>query len=264
MWAGGLRVTNNSASAASTSSLRRRRATGSARHSLLASSMIDRMRNLRPSCVRPSTDSKRSGEGQAKHGQLVGPYVTRIFRPQPDKRSIIEPEPRAFRLLLRHLEPLAPPDVLHPLAVHMPPRITQQGRHPAIAITTILPSQGDNVFGQGGFVICPVRHLALGRSMLPEHAAHPPLGDNHHSSDVIDTAPTPCGAQKFVHAHVLRLPRAASCSISLSSVRSDTARRSRWFSSSSPLATPPFRSFGEPGPSSTRHTRCASGSSSVR
>ena len=30
---------------------------GKARHSRLASSMIDRMRNLRPSCVRPSTKS---------------------------------------------------------------------------------------------------------------------------------------------------------------------------------------------------------------
>lgn len=51
------RVTNSSASAASTSSLRSPRATGEARHSLLASSTIDRMRNLRPSCVRPSTKS---------------------------------------------------------------------------------------------------------------------------------------------------------------------------------------------------------------
>src|SRR3546814_8113088 len=58
--------------------------------------------------------------------------------------------------------------------------------------------------------------------MLPEHAADPPLGHRHHRSDVIDTAPSARGAQKF--------PRAASCNISLSSVRSDIARRSRWFS----------------------------------
>ena len=43
--------------AARTSSLRSRRATGSATHSRLASSMTDRMRNLRPSWVRPSTKS---------------------------------------------------------------------------------------------------------------------------------------------------------------------------------------------------------------
>ena len=40
-------MTNNSASAARTSSLRNRRATGRARHSRLASSMIDRMRAVR-------------------------------------------------------------------------------------------------------------------------------------------------------------------------------------------------------------------------
>jgi hypothetical protein len=36
---------------------------------------------------------------------------------------------------------------------------------------------------------------ALRRSMLPEHTAHPPLGDSHHPSDMIDAAPTPGGAQ---------------------------------------------------------------------
>ena len=55
--AGGPRVTNSSASAASTSSLFSLRATGNAMHSRLASSMIDRMRYLRPSWVRPSTKS---------------------------------------------------------------------------------------------------------------------------------------------------------------------------------------------------------------
>ncbi len=57
MCAGGPRAMNRSASAASTSSWRSWRATISARHSLLASSMMVRMRNLRPSCVRASTKS---------------------------------------------------------------------------------------------------------------------------------------------------------------------------------------------------------------
>lgn len=54
---GGLRVTNSSARVVSTSSLLSLRVTGSARHSLLALSMIDMIRYLRPSCVRPSTKS---------------------------------------------------------------------------------------------------------------------------------------------------------------------------------------------------------------
>ena len=53
--AGGPLVTNSSAKAPSTTSLLSRRATGRARHSRLTSSMIDRIRNLRPSWARPST-----------------------------------------------------------------------------------------------------------------------------------------------------------------------------------------------------------------
>src|SRR5690606_22044433 len=118
--------------------------------------------------------------------------------------------------------PLAAPDTLDPLAVHMPPRIAQQRRHPAIAITAILPGQRDDILGQSCFVIRPAGRLALRRSVLSEHAAEPPLGHRHHRPDVVDTAPAARGAQKF--------PRAASCRISLSSVRSEIARRSRWFS----------------------------------
>ena len=87
------------------------------------------------------------------------------------------------------------------------------------------PLLGDDVLGQRGFVIRPTRCLALCRSMLPEHAAHPPLGHRHHGLDMIDTAPSARRAQKF--------PLEASCRISLSKVRSDTARRNRAFSFSS-------------------------------
>ena len=36
---------------------------------------------------------------------------------------------------------------LHPLAVHMPAGIAQQGGHPAIAVATILSGQCDGVLG---------------------------------------------------------------------------------------------------------------------
>lgn len=55
--------------------------------------------------------------------------------------------------------------------------------------------------------------------VLAEHMAEPPLGHRHHPSDVVDTAPSARGAQKF--------PLAASCRISLSSVEPEIARRSR-------------------------------------
>ena len=64
--------------------------------------------------------------------------------------------------------------------------------------------------------------LALRRPVLAEHAAHTPLGHIQHSPHLIDAASAPCGAQKF--------PFAASCKMSLSSVRSEIARRNRAFS----------------------------------
>lgn len=102
--------------------------------------------------------------------------MARIFRTQPDTRPIVQPEPTALGLLLRYFQTLTPPDALDALAVHHPSRRTQQCRHSAIAIATILVGQGDDVLGQRLFVIRPARDLALRRSMLPEHAAYPPFG----------------------------------------------------------------------------------------
>jgi hypothetical protein len=77
----------------------------------------------------------------------------------------------------------------------MPAGITQQSRYPAIAVSTVLSGKRDDVLGQCSLVICPSRRLALCRSMLPEHAADPPLGHRHHAPDMIDTAPAARGAQ---------------------------------------------------------------------
>jgi len=33
--------------------------------------------------------------------EVVGPDMVRVFRPQPNARSIVEPEPASLRLLLR-------------------------------------------------------------------------------------------------------------------------------------------------------------------
>lgn len=114
----------------------------------------------------------------------------------------------------KYLQSLASPDTLHPFAVHMPPRITQQHRHPAVAMTAILPRKRNDIRGQSCF--------AIRRSALSEHAAELPVGHPHHRSAMIDAAPPARGYQKFL--------RAASCRISLSSVRPDIARCSRRFS----------------------------------
>jgi hypothetical protein len=47
--------------------------------------------------------------------EVVTPDVVGILRPQPDARAIVEPEPPFLGLLLRHFQPLPPPDRLDPL-----------------------------------------------------------------------------------------------------------------------------------------------------
>ena len=104
---------------------------------------------------------------------------------------------------------------------------TQQLGDLAIAVATVVPSQRDDVFGQAGLVLATLRRLALRRTMLSECLAGTALRDTQLLSDMLDAKTVTCGAQKF--------PRAASCKITLSSVRSDTARRRRAFSVSSSL-----------------------------
>src|ERR1700675_3926813 len=50
--------------------------------------------------------------------KVVGPDVMAIFRPQPDARSVMQPQTTAFGLLLGNLQPLAPPDALNPLGIY--------------------------------------------------------------------------------------------------------------------------------------------------
>ena len=96
----------------------------------------------------------------------------------------------------------------------------------------VLTSQGTSVAdairqigGELLFVFSAPRRFALCRAMLAQCPAGTPLGNLQGQLDLLDTGAPARGAQKF--------PRDASCRMSLSSVKSATARRSRWFSRSS-------------------------------
>lgn len=52
--------------------------------------------------------------------KAVGPHVPRIFRPEPDAVSVVEPESTTLRLALRHLQPFLTPNPLDTFAVHRP------------------------------------------------------------------------------------------------------------------------------------------------
>ncbi len=126
--------------------------------------------------------------------KVVTPDVVRIFRPQPDAGSVVEPEPPLLRLLLRHFQPLLPPDPLHPFAVHFPAGIPQKSRDAPIAIAAILESKRDDVGGQGRLVIWGGGDLALGGAVLAENPADPSLGQAQFGSHVLHARTAAGGA----------------------------------------------------------------------
>lgn len=152
---------------------------------------------------------------------MVGPLGA-----QADAGSVREPETAAFGLSGRNLQPLASPDPLDPLVVDDPARRrTQQRGNLAIAVAAVAAGQFDEVGDELLLIVSAARDPALRRAMLPEHAADPPLRHFESEPNVVDAGTATRGAYQF--------PDAASFRISLSSVRSATARRSRAFSASS-------------------------------
>jgi hypothetical protein len=61
-----------------------------------------------------------------------------MLRPKPHARSVVEPQPPAWLLLLWNLQPFAAPDALDPVLANMLADALQQRRDPAIAIASIL------------------------------------------------------------------------------------------------------------------------------
>jgi hypothetical protein len=158
---------------------------------------------------------------------------------QTDKRSFRHKQPTAFGLPGRDIQPLAPPDPLDPLVIDDPARrATQQLDDLAIAKAAVLAGEFDEVGRELRLVVAAPRDLSLGRAMLRKHAADPPLGQLQLTTNMLGAGQAARGAQKF--------PRAASFRMSLSSVRSDSARQSRLFCASNSFSCFTWSSLSPP------------------
>ena len=96
--------------------------------------------------------------------------MVRTFRPEPDTRAVIKPKPAALWLFVRDFQPFTSPDAFDAFVVYAPARLTQQGRDPAVAVTTVLPSQLDDISGEPSFIGTALRNLPLGRAVLAKRA----------------------------------------------------------------------------------------------
>ena len=236
-YSGGPCRTNRSASTSSTSCERILRATTIARHSLVCSSSTVSSFSARPSCVLEATKS---------YDQTWPRYsgLSRMHDPS------VEPQPTSLRLPLRHLQPLLPPDPLHPLVLHPPALDAEHVRDASVAVAAESTRESHDITSERPLVTRHFPRPALGRAWLPEHPARSPLRRPELLTYTHHTTSSALGAQKF--------PSAASSSISLSSVKSATARFRRPFSRS--------RSFRRraPGSPSSRRTPTSTRSTSAR
>ena len=163
-----------------------------------------------------------------KHGCDTQGAAAHMAHPLPDRalRSNvprgIQPEPPFLWLFHWYFQPLRSPQAFHRFVIHLLACISQQGSDPAIAISTVLARQFDHVLDQALFVSTPLWQPTLRGSVLAQYTADTTLRNFELTAHMIDAGPPARGAQKF--------PDAASFKISLSSVRSETARRRRSFS----------------------------------
>ena len=160
------------------------------------------------------------------------------------------PQPTSLRLPLRDLQPLLPPDPLHPLVVHPPALDVEHVRDASVAVAAESTRESHDITSERPSSLATFLARPLGRAWLPEHPARSPLRRPELLTYTRHTTSSALGAQKF--------PSAASSRIGLSSVKSATARFRRPFSRSSS-----FRRRA-PGSPSSRRTPASTGSTSAR
>jgi hypothetical protein len=112
--------------------------------------------------------------------------------PQPDARSVVEPESAARLLLGRNLQPFAPPNTLHAIFADKPARQLEQRRNATVPIAAILTSQGNDRLGQPAFILALRGLITLRASRLMQQMAGPPFTESLFPS-VCNGDPPPLG-----------------------------------------------------------------------
>jgi len=124
--------------------------------------------------------------------EIVAPDVVLPLGPQPEARSVVEPESSARLLLGRNLQPLAPPNTLHSIFADQPARHSEQRRNATVPIAAILTSQGDDRLRQPIFILPLGGLITLRAPRLIEQTAGSPFTESLFPS-VLNGDPPPLG-----------------------------------------------------------------------
>ena len=114
-----------------------------------------------------------------------------MLRPEPDARTVVEPEPSPFRLFLRHLQAFPPPDPLHPLVVHLPSFVSQKPGDQPVAIAPVCRSQRYDACCHQLLLLGDPVVMTLCGPLLTKDLASPSFGDMKRVADMGDCLPLP-------------------------------------------------------------------------
>src|SRR5581483_7082089 len=103
--------------------------------------------------------------------KVVAPHMVGSFRPQSHTGAILQPQSTPGPLFGGYFQPFAPPDALHSILAHSPPRPLQQRPDPPIAVASVLRGQGDNGSRQCILVVALDRLVPLGSAPLLQQPA---------------------------------------------------------------------------------------------
>ena len=109
-----------------------------------------------------------------------------MLRTHADARTITQPEPATFRLLLRHFQTLPPPDTLDHRQADLPARMAEQRMDAPIAVPAIILRQRDDVGRQALLIGIVPWWMTLRRTMLTQNTAGPSLRYRQRTTDLLD------------------------------------------------------------------------------
>lgn len=122
--------------------------------------------------------------------------------PEPYTGSTGPPEPSILLLLVRHLQPLAPPLAIvlgpmadkcaprHPLVVHMQAGLPKLGCNPPATMASLLPSRLDSACCERLLIGAVLWNLSLHESVLSQCRAGAALPHAKRLPHMLDTATT--------------------------------------------------------------------------